>query len=44
MKLVKQMNPAYFTLGSALFTKNFVKDGTFRENLEAVTDFLREQA
>ena len=44
MTLGKQMNPAYFTMGSALFTKNFFNDGTFRENLEAVTDFLREQA
>lgn len=43
MLLVKQMNPAYFTMGSALFTKNFVKDGTFRQNLEAVVDFLKKQ-
>lgn len=41
MKLVKQMNPAYFTMGSALFTKNFVKDGSFRDNLKAVVDFLQ---
>jgi hypothetical protein len=41
MKLVKQMNPAYFTMGSALFKSNFVKNGTFRENLIAVTDFLK---
>lgn len=41
MKLVKQMDPAYFTMGSALFTKNFVKDGSFRENLEAVVKFLQ---
>ena len=25
-----------FTMGSALFTKNFVKEGSFRENLEEV--------
>lgn len=43
MLLVKQMNPAYFTMGSALFTKNFVKDGSFRENLEEVVDFLKAQ-
>lgn len=42
MLLVKQMDPAYFTMGSALFTKNFVKEGGFRENLEAVVDFLKE--
>ena len=41
MKLVKQMDPAYFTMGSALFTKNFVKDGSFRANLEAVVNFLK---
>lgn len=41
MKLVKQMDPAYFTMGSALFTANFVKDGSFRENLEAVVNFLK---
>ncbi|MCD8123080.1 MAG: hypothetical protein LUE65_12780 [Clostridiales bacterium] len=43
MLLVKQMDPAYFTMGSALFTKNFVKEGTFRENLEAVVAFLQKQ-
>lgn len=43
MLLVKQMDPAYFTMGSALFTKNFVKNGTFRENLEEVVNFLKEQ-
>ncbi len=41
MKLVKQMNPAYFTMGSALFDKKFVSNGTFRENLVAVVDFLK---
>ncbi len=43
MLLVKQMDPAYFTMGSALFTKNFVKDGSFRDNLKAVVDFLQKQ-
>lgn len=42
MELVKQMNPAYFTMGSALFTKNFVKDGSFRDNLVAVCSILKE--
>lgn len=41
MKLVKQMDPAYFTMGSALFTKNFVKNGSFRDNLEAVVKSLQ---
>lgn len=43
MLLVKQMDPAYFTIGSALFTKNFVKDGSFRDNLKAVVEFLEKQ-
>lgn len=43
MLLVKQMGPAYFTMGSALFTKNFVKDGSFRDNLKAVVEFLEKQ-
>ncbi|MCI8429972.1 MAG: hypothetical protein HFI16_06905 [Lachnospiraceae bacterium] len=43
MLLVKQMDPAYFTMGSALFTKNFVKDGSFRDNLKAVVEFLEKQ-
>ena len=37
---VKAMNPWTFTMGSALFAKNFVKDGTFRENLEYVISLL----
>ena len=35
------IGPAAFTMGSALFKKNFVKDGTFRENLKAVDDYMR---
>ena len=34
------MNPWTFTMGSALFAKNFVKNGTFRENLEYVINLL----
>ncbi|WP_278503514.1 hypothetical protein [Mitsuokella multacida] len=41
MKRVKEMNPWAFTMGSALFNKNFVKDGSFRDNLEYVVDFLQ---
>ena len=37
---VKKMNPWTFTMGSALFAKNFVKNGTFRENLEYVINLL----
>ena len=38
--IVKEMNPWTFTMGSALFAKKFVKDGTFRENLEYVIGLL----
>ena len=41
MKLVKEMDPWCFTMGSALFTKNFVKDGSFRDNLVYVVEFLK---
>ena len=41
MKLVKEMDPWAFTMGSALFTKNFVKDGSFRDNLQYVVEFLK---
>lgn len=37
---VKEMNPWTFTMGSALFAKKFVKDGTFRENLQYVINLL----
>lgn len=41
MELVKEMNPWCFTMGRALFTKNFVKEGTFRDNLVYVVGFLK---
>lgn len=31
-----------FTMGSALFQKNFVKEGTFRDNLQWVLDYLNK--
>ncbi|MBQ9512501.1 MAG: hypothetical protein IJR58_04850 [Lachnospiraceae bacterium] len=34
------IGPAAFTMGSALFKKNFVKDGSFRDNLKAVDDYM----
>ena len=34
------IGPFAFTMGSALFTKNFVANGTFRENLQAVVDYM----
>lgn len=42
MKLVKEMNPWAFTMGSALFNKSFIKDGSFRDNIEHVVNFLKE--
>ena len=33
---INQINPWGFTMGSALFTKNFAPDESFRENLEVV--------
>lgn len=40
IEVVRKMNPWTFTMGSALFDKKFVKDGTFRENLEKVISLL----
>lgn len=34
------IGPWGFTMGSALFTKNFVPDGSFKENLQAVADYM----
>jgi hypothetical protein len=36
IEFVNNVNPWGFTMGSALFTKNFVPEGSFRQNLEAV--------
>lgn len=35
------IGPWGYTMGSALFSKNFVPDGTFRENLQAVADYMK---
>jgi hypothetical protein len=40
---VLKMNPWGFTMGSALFNKKFVADGTFRENLEHVVAYLSKK-
>ncbi len=34
------IGPWGFTMGSALFTKNFVPEGSFRDNLKAVADYM----
>ena len=41
LNIVRDMDPAYFTMGSALFAGNFVKDGTFAENLSYVAGYLK---
>lgn len=40
LKAVNNVNPAYFTMGSALFDKKFISGGTFRENLEFVLECM----
>lgn len=37
------IGPWGFTMGSALFTKNFVPDGSFKENLQAVVNYMEEK-
>lgn len=42
MDAMKEAGVAEYTMGSALFNANFVKGGTFRENLEFVLDYLNK--
>lgn len=44
IKFALSVKPWSFTMGSALFEKKFVKDGTFRENLEYVIDVLNSKS
>ena len=37
------IGPWGYTMGSALFSKNFVPGGTFRENLQAVADYMEKK-
>ena len=37
------IGPWAFTMGSALFTKNFVPDGSFRDNLSAVAEYMKQK-
>ena len=37
------IGPWTFTMGSALFTKNFVPEGSFKENLQAVADYMAKK-
>ena len=42
MDEMKAAGVAEYTMGSALFNANFVKNGSFRENLEFVLDYLKK--
>lgn len=42
LNIVEDMNPAYFTMGTALFNGSFVKDGSFSENLAYVAGYLKK--
>lgn len=42
MDAMKELNCHAYTMGSALFNSNFVKGGTFRENLEYVLDYCNK--
>lgn len=39
---MKEVNPFGFTMGSALYNKKFKQDGSFRDNLKIVTDYLEK--
>lgn len=40
MQFVEDIGAGGYTMGSALFEKDFVKDGSFRDNLKAVIDLM----
>lgn len=40
---INELNPWGFTMGTALFKKNFDKDGTFKDNLKNVIDYLNKK-
>ena len=42
MNAMEEAGVAEYTMGSALFNANFVKDGTFRDNLEYVLNYLNK--
>jgi hypothetical protein len=43
LDFMKEVNPDSFTMGSALFNKEFIEEGSFRENLQYVCDYLKKQ-
>ena len=40
---IMSIDPAFFTMGSALFNKKFVPNGSFRENLKLVVEYLKKK-
>ena len=40
IKFINEIDPWAFTMGSALFTKNFAPDGSIRKNLETVIECM----
>ena len=40
---INELNPWGFTMGTALFKKNFDKGGTFKDNLKNVIDYLNKK-
>ena len=40
LDFINEINPWAFTMGSALFTENFAPGKSFRENLQAVVDYM----
>lgn len=42
MDYMKRIDPFGFTMGSALFKKKYKADGSFRENLEIVVDYMNK--
>jgi len=40
LEKVKKLNPWGFTIGSAFFDKKFIKDGSFKEQIERVVKYL----
>lgn len=42
LDFMAEINPASFTMGTALFNKRFVPEGSFRDNLKAVVDYIKK--
>jgi phosphoribosylformimino-5-aminoimidazole carboxamide ribonucleotide (ProFAR) isomerase len=38
-----EIGPWSFTMGTALFDKNYLRDGSFRDNLQAVVNYMDQK-